>query len=537
MNRDESAKTVRNAAKVSFGVLFSRLLGLVRDISLAYVLGGGWLADIFLAAFRIPNFTRRLVYEGAVAMAFLPFFSKLRLQKGDAEAFAFGRAAVAQFLIVALVIAMICIYASQSIAVILLPGFAEDYLAIELAGELMRITFFFLPLVVAAALISGMLLALERYLVPSISTACVNVGMIAAAVFAVFAGYSGYAAARILCYGLLAGGLLQILLQLPALRQAGFSVFGRVAFYSSETRSFFRKAPQTVFGSASYQLGVVITMIMASFLGQGNVTALYFAERILELPLAVVGIALGTASLGNFSSLVLQGERRELALRMREVIAMGLCFSLPAAVGCLALALPIMGAFFAHGAFGDHSLDLAVRALIFYTPTLPAIVLSRPLLAALNAAGRAGTTMFVAALSLLVLVGASWLLLSFMDIEAITIGASISAWFNTIALALLLRRSKVCAAGRDMGQAPVCGPGDEPGKWPGFFPWKSLVCYLAYSLIMLGVLIFMQYAADYLGMGYIPRLLLGVPLGAAVYLLLCRIFRSPELALLRRSFF
>lgn len=517
---DGEPRLVRNTAKIGTGLVFSRLLGLARDICLAMALGGGWVADIFLVAFRIPNFTRRIFYEGSVALVFIPFFNKLRLQQGLQEAFAFGRAAIWQFLTIALVFALLCIYASDSLALILAPGFADSPMLIELAGKLMQISFMYLPLVVVATLVSGMLLALERYTGPSVSLTCVNIAMIFAGVVAINGNYNGYRAAEIFCYGLLAGGVLQIFIQLPRLYKEGFRLFGKFSFHSRESRSFARSAPQAVFGSAAYQLGVVISMLMASFLGEGNVSALYFAERIIELPMAVAGIALGLVSINSFTRLTLRGRKGELNCQLGKVLSIGLFFSLPATFGALALAWPIMAALFGHGSFSNATLELTVTALVFYAPLLPALVMARPMLAALNAGGKAFFTMLLAICSLALLVLCNLLLFNFtsLGLEAVTISSNVSVWFNTLGLALMLRRTGVCSL-----HTP-------------FFPWNSFFHYLVFSLAMGGLLILMQYGADLAGLGSVARAALGVPLGIFIFFILCGLFYPQDLNVLRRAF-
>ena len=177
----ENTRTVRNAGRFGSGIIISRLLGLFRDMLLATVLGGGWVADIFVAAFRVPNFFRRIVYEGAIALAFLPFFNRLKNNRGTEEAYAFGRAAILQFLIGASILTILCIWGSRSIAMLLVPGFGEGSPElINLTGQLMEIAFFYLPLVCVAALLGGMLLSLGRYFTPSLAMAMLNVAMIGA---------------------------------------------------------------------------------------------------------------------------------------------------------------------------------------------------------------------------------------------------------------------------------------------------------------------------------------------------------------------
>jgi putative peptidoglycan lipid II flippase len=515
MTREEP--TVRNAATLGGGLVVSRFLGLGRDMLLAYVLGGGWAADIFLAAFRIPNFARRLFYEGAMSMPFLPLFNKLYIDQGREAAFSFGRAVMLRLLILTLVLALLCKYASSSIALLLTPGFAAETGLLALTGSLMEITFFYLPILALATLLACMALAFEHYIAISIAPACLNLCIIFAGVYAYLKGYDGYAAAEIFCYGVLAGGALQFLVQLPALYKEGFSFFGKASLHSSEARSFSIQAPQAVLGSASYQLGAVIAMLLASFLGEGNISALYFAERILEFPLALAGIALCTANLNNFSVLALQERKQELGLALRQVLSLGLCFSLPAAFGFAALAEPIMHSLFGYGSFNPDTLARTSRALVFYAPILPAVVLSRPLLAVLNAGGKAFSTAAVALAAMVILVGTSLLLFNFFELEAITISSSASSWASALALMALLRRSGIC------------------DRAAGFFPWKSCACYCLFSAVMLAVLLGFMRAADYLRLGQPARMLIGIPLGLAVFFILCRLFYRQDSDLIRKA--
>jgi putative peptidoglycan lipid II flippase len=519
MQETEDRHIVINAAKFSGGLMISRLLGLGRDMLLAYVLGGGWVADIFLAAFRIPNFVRRVFYEGALYMPFLPLFNSIKLKQGKEEAFAFARAVIFRVLILALILALLCKYASHAIALLLVPGFAAESGLLTLAGSLMEITFFYLPFVALATLLACMALAFEHYIATSISPACLNLTMIFAGLYAWFGGHGGYEAARIFCYGVLAGGVLQVLIQLPAMYREGFRFFGKMSSRSAEARSFSIHAPQAVFGASFYQAGAVVAMLMASFLGEGNVSALYFAERILEFPLAFVGIALSTASMSNFTALVVQERKAELTLFLRRVLSLGLCFSLPATFGLIALAAPVSSAIFGHGSFSSTTLERTTSALIFYAPLLPAAVMSRPLLAVLNAGGKSFSTMCAALLSLGVLVLMTLLLFAFLDLEAVAISASAAAWVSVIFLLVFLARARVC----------------EPGL--GFFPWKSFVYYLIFSAIMFAALQVFMPAANACGLGRLPVALIGVPLGAIIFFILCRVFYRQDLTLLRKTFF
>ncbi|MDL2313763.1 murein biosynthesis integral membrane protein MurJ [Desulfovibrio sp. OttesenSCG-928-C14] len=511
MEEKQDTFIVRNAAKIGLGFSVSRSLGLCRDIVIAFVLGGGWAADIFLAAMRLPYFIRRVLYEGAMALAFLPIFDRLYKRQTPLRAFTFGRTALWECFLAALIFCLLCIYAAKAIATLLVPGFAAMPEMMELTGSLMQVTFFYLPLVAVSVILGGMLLAMDRYIATAIAPACMNIGIIFAGVCVIFGDYSAADAIRLFCYGMVGGGVLQVLIQLPPLYRAGFRILGPMELHSHEARSFTRNAPPAMIGSSSYQMGVLIAMFMASFLGAGNVSALYFAERIIELPIFLVGIGLGLASLPDFSRMVMREQKTELTHELRKITAIGLFFSLPACFGIMALAWPIVYTIFAHGAFDAGALDLTAQAMFFYAPLLPGIVMARPMLAALNAGGRSSITMFIAFVSLALLIGLTLFLLNFLGLEAVTISATVSVWANTIMLALVLRRSGICAKG------------------VSFYPWRLMAGYLLFSIAMFALLVLLQIGATYLGFSPILSVLVGVPLGAGVYFAMCYYSKSPEL--------
>lgn len=508
---------VKNAISLGIGTGISRILGLVRDILFAYVLGAGWVADIFLAAFRLPNFSRRLLQEGGLFLPFIPVFRREEAQYGLPQAFAFGRSATLELAFAVALITMLGLAGAQTLAKAFLPGLSGDAMLMGQATSLLRISLFYLPLAVIVAAGSGMLMALGRYSAPSASPAALNIGLLCAGFYVLGGGLNGYGAARALCIGLLAGGVLQLLLQWVSLCRQGFKIIGPVNFSGRGNKSFLRSLPASLIGSAAFQLNVIIATILASFLNEGSISALYYAERLIELPVALVGVTLGTASLSGFSAMIIEGRRNELGAEIRRVLRAGFFLTLPCAFGLICFSMPIIQAIFGRGAFDTGAATLTGTALVCYAPALPAVAASRTLLAALNASGRATVTVTAALISLGCMVIFALLLMPLLQVAGLALAGSIAAWIN---LALLCRALK---SGKLHG-----------GQ--GFMPWQAVAMYGLMSLGMSVVALAVNAAALHFLWGNFLRLGLGIPLCAAFYLGLAAIAHSPELAKIGKIF-
>lgn len=508
--------TVKNALSLGLGTLLSRLLGLGRDVLFAYILGAGLIADIFLAAFRVPHFVRRLLYEGGLAMSFIPIFKQTLLHEGTEKAFTFGRTAIMELSFTVLCFVLLCVYGANALAMLLLPGYADNAEVINQTGRLLSITLFYLPAGVVSALLFGMLIGLGRYRVPAYGMATLNVGLLAAGIYALVTQASGMQAAIILCVGLLCGGVLQVIVPLPALMARGYKPFGKLDTQAPPSRAFLRSMPVSAFGSASYQMNVVLAMFMASFLGPGHISALYFAERLIELPMALIGVTLAMASLPNFARMSMEEQRDELSREIGNIL--GICFflTLPAAVGLIVFALPLVYSIFGYGQFDAGAVTLTTVALVFYAPALPAVAGIRPLLAALNSRGRTVPTVGAALFSLGVMFVSARLLMPHFELAGIAMSATIASWVNFALLSLALMRVKLTR----------------------FFPWKKLGLYTGLSLVMGAVCcVTIELLERYIigEMGVLLRLGVGIPVGVGIYFCMAFLVRSREFMYLRRA--
>lgn len=456
---------MRRAACLGLGTLLSRLLGLARDMLFALVLGGGPAADLFLAAFRAPHLARRLLQEGSFYLPFIPLFQRER-GASAAQAFAFGRAAALGLALVALLLALLGLPASEALAGLFLPGAGEEFLSS--AAGLLRLGFFYLPLAALAAVSGGMLLALNRPRAPALGPAVFNLGMLAAGAAALCAGAGAKDAAFYLCWGILAGGALHFILQALALRGQGFRWAGPL--HKPAGLAFLRRLPLALCGASAMQINMLLAACLAASAQGGGISALYYAERLLELPLALSGAALGTAGLADMSAPPELATGPPVAAapagpgaKLRKLLDLGFFLTLPAAAGLAICGAPIVGLLFGHGAFDSAAEQLTALTLLYYAPALPAACAVRLLLSALHIQG-AGSLIAWAACSALASVAVMLLsapaLAAALGPPGLACGVSLAAWVNVPLLAWPLRRS--------LGQR--------------FFPWAGLGLYAILGL-------------------------------------------------------
>ena len=527
--RDDLA---RNAATVAGATLASRVLGYARDALTAHILGAGAGADAFFVAFRLPNLMRRLFGEGAVSLAFTPAFVRLREREGDARAFAFGRGVLLRALLPLALLCLLGMALAHPLALLLAPGFgaagAPPGVA-QRAASLLRICLPYGVAAVCAALCAGMLHAHGRFLPPALAPAMLNLAVMATGGLAL-AGFGD--AATLLACGVLAGGVAQLALQLPALARLGLRWRAPLPARDPQADEAARTLPAGVFGASAQQLNVLACTLLASFLSEGSVTALYYAERLMEFPLGVFGVAVGVAALPALSAsadarpgptgpVSAPGAAHHPHDAFRQVLGdalrLSLFISLPSALGLAAVAVPLVALLFGHGAFDRQAVDATVAALLAYAPGIPAFAVTRPLLAACNARQATGVPVAAGLASVLVTLGLGALLLRPMGVAGPALAASCGAWANTLCLVLALRRAGIAVDlhGRSaLLQAALACAACLPAWW------------------LAGAFAGTAWAAPPLPPA--ARLALGVPLAAGLYLVFSLCCRSRDaIALLR----
>lgn len=415
----------------------SRILGFLRDMIIAFTLGAGIWADAFFVAFRLPNLLRSLFAEGSLTMAFIPVFSSTKQEQGDAEAFVVARSVLFWLVLVLAVICTAAIIWAKPLTLLIAPGFGRDPDLLAGTVTLVRICFPYILFISAVALCMGVLNSLGHFWAPAAAPCILNLGLILSALSAVFMGWD---VALALAWGVCLSGLGQWFLQQPYLRRYGFSWRGRMDLRHPGVKRIGILMLPTVFGAAVYQVNILIGTILASLLASGSISYLYYADRMVQLPLSVFGVALSTAALPSLSVLASTRDMPGFQDTLNTTLSMALFVCLPSAAGLAGMSLPIVDAVFGRGAFGQEAVLATAWALVGYSAGLPAFACVRPLVSAFYALGDTRSPVLVAAVCLVINVGLSLILMRYMAHVGLALAASFSSWANVLLLGLLLRR-------------------------------------------------------------------------------------------------
>jgi len=428
---------------ISFATALSRVLGFARDMLIANFFGTGFAAEAFVVAFRIPNLLRDLVGEGAANAAFVPVFSEYLFRKEKEE---FWLVVQKTFVITFVVLSAFCaagILFSPQIVRIIAPGFSREPGKLLLTSQLTRITFPYLLLVGLTAYQMGVLHTFKSFLTPALGPCMLNIGMIFSLLFAVKFMPEPIIG---LAFGVLLGGLMQLAIQLPSMYRVGFR-FSRAAmkldFRYPAIKKIGRLLTPRIFGSAVYQLNVFADTIFASLsniVGSGGVAAIYYANRIIQLPMAVFGIALSSAVLPTMSQHVAQGDIAALKKTLNFSLKAIYLVIFPAALGSIVLAYPIIRAVFQHGKFDPYSTMVTSQALIFYSVGLLAFSGTKILVSCFYSLQDTVTPMRSAAISLGINIILNTVLMFPLKIGGLALASSISASFNFFNLFHLLHK-------------------------------------------------------------------------------------------------
>ncbi|WP_198374793.1 murein biosynthesis integral membrane protein MurJ [Neoroseomonas rubea] len=428
----------RSVMTVGAWTMASRVLGFARDILIAARLGAGPVADAFFVALKLPNLFRRLFGEGAFNAAFVPAFAGALVKEGqDAARDLAERMGALLALWLGLLTVLGLIFMPQVLAV-LAPGFRADPEKFALAVELTRITFGYLPLICLVALISGVLNALDRFAAAAAAPVFFNLFLMAA-----LAGLTPHVATpgHALAWGVLASGFVQLAMVWVAARQAGMALrLLRPPALTPPVREVLRKMAPGVLGAGVTQINLAVDVVIASLLPSGAVSYLYYADRIAQLPLGVVGAALGTALLPLLARQLRGGQSLSAHRSLNRGVELALLLALPAAAGLAAAAMPIMAALFQRGAFGEAAAAASAAALMAYALGLPAFVLVKVFAPGFFARGDTATPvkvgLFVVALNLAL----NLLFMGPLGHVGVALATALAAWVNAGLLAWLLVR-------------------------------------------------------------------------------------------------
>jgi putative peptidoglycan lipid II flippase len=428
---------LRGILTVGLWTLVSRVLGFARDMLIAALVGTGPIADAFFVALKLPNLFRRLFGEGAFNAAFIPAFSGLLHTEGIGAAKQFAQEA---FAVMAFWLGIMTILGEifmPKLMLVLAPGFAQDPAKFALAVGLSRITFPYLVLICLAALVSGVLNGLERFTAASASYVLFNIVSIACMIWMTpYVPTVGHA----LSWGVTISGVAQLGLLMLALRRGGMALKIPRPRMTPQMRLLMRRMAPGLVGAGVTQLNLTVDVIIASLLPPGTVSVLYFADRVQQLPLGVIGTAVGTALLPLLSRQVRAGEAASAIGTLNRAIEYGLFLTLPAALALMVCAYPIMLVLFGRGAFDLESVRLSSQSLAAYALGLPAFVLVKVLAPAFFARGDTATPVKIGMASVALNLALNLAFMVPLAHIGPALATSIAAICNVAGLAIMLRR-------------------------------------------------------------------------------------------------
>jgi putative peptidoglycan lipid II flippase len=437
---------LRNVATVGGATLSSRVLGFVRDSFLAAAIGTGPVADAYVVAFRLPNLFRRLFAEGAFQSAFVPLFAGRLESEGEVSARRFAEESFSALTLALLVLTVAAELAMPVMMLVLAPGFAEEAEKFDLAVTLSRIAFPYLALVSLVSLYSGVLNGLGRFAAAAFSPALLNVALIAALAAIFLTGNEGTRTAGIwLSAAVTVGGMLQLGLLVGALARCRFRVSLRRPRLTENVRELLRLGGPAVIAGGVVQINVVVGTMIAS-LQPGAVSWLYYADRVYQLPLAIVGIAVGVVLLPDISRRVRAGDIDSVNNSQNRSLEFAMALTLPAAAALVLFAGPITVGLFQRGAFTAADSVATAAALAFYGLGLPAFVLEKTFQPAYFARRNTRTPMLFSATTVAVNVALSLSLFPLIGFVGVAIATSAASWVDVALLYSGLRRGKLYSA-------------------------------------------------------------------------------------------
>jgi len=419
--------------------MISRILGYARDSMVAHFFGAGIAADAFYAAFRISNLFRRLLGEGALSASFIPVFTKYQEHEGRESTQEFLSVIWTALAVILSILTILGIIFAPQITQLIAMGFEKTPERFALTVMLTRWMFPFLLFISLAALLTGVLNSFKSFFLPALAPACLSLAEIiyllsGARWLPVESQIIGLAAS------VSVGGLVQFFIQLPALRAKGFHLGFKWNLKHAGLRRVGKLMVPATLGISVDQLNAFVDTICASFLVQGSITALYYSNRVMQLPLALFGIALAQVSLPAMSASVVRGEISEVKNTVNFSLRLTLFMIIPATVGLMLLGRPIVQVLFEHGEFSTQATTLTTQALFFFASGLFAFSAVKILASAFYAFQNTRAPVIVAGFCVAINIILNLLLMKPMGVGGLALATATASWVNAAALYVLLRQ-------------------------------------------------------------------------------------------------
>jgi len=488
----ETARMTKAAGIVGAATLLSRVLGLVRDVVVAWFFGAGLAADAFFVAFRIPNLLRRLFAEGSLTISFIPIFAEYLYTRGREAAFTLARSTWWLLTIILAAVTVVGILLAPVIVKVIAPGFFSSPGKFDLTVLLTRIMFPYIFFIGLVALAMGILNTLGHFSAPALAPVLLNLAMISS-VLLLSPSLSTPAVG--LAIGVIIGGGLQLALQIPFMIRKGFRLFIRSPLYHAAIKRIALLMTPAVFGAAVYQVNIVVGTLLATLLPEGSVSYLYYADRLVQFPLGVFAIALATAVLPSLSKQAAINDMDGLKSSFSYALRLVFFITIPAMTGLIILREPIVQILFQRGAFDPATTRLTAEALLYYALGLWAFSGVRIVVSAFCALQDTQTPAKIAVVSLLANIVLSILLMGPMRHGGLALATSLASGVNLTLLILALRGriGRIGARGilRSGLKSTVCaavmgGIISLAGLWVGPTCSRSTWCLVAWVLGSIG---------------------------------------------------
>ena len=434
-----SSRLARSAGLISLAILASRLLGVARESVLASYFGASAPMDAYNVAFRIPNLLRDLFAEGAMTSAFVPAFTRVLQQRGREEAWRLGNLVINALLVITGTLAILGMVFAAPITALIAPKFAQVPGKLELTTLLTQVMLPFLTTVAVAVAMMGMLNSLHRFFIPSLSPAMFNVATILCTVTLVpILRKLEWPPILAIGIGTLLGGLGQMAIQWPVLRREGFRYRPVLDFKDPELRRILRMMGPGTLGVAAVNINVLVNTYLAAA-QQGAVSWLGYAFRLMYLPIGLFGVSIATAALPDLSRHASNGDDAAIRRAVSSAIRLMLMLNVPAMIGLIVLAEPIVALLYQRGHFTDADTQATAAALRFYAPGLIGYSIVRIASPTFYSLGNSRTPVIVSVASVTVNLILNISLVRVMGFRGLALGTAIAALFNALALLWLLR--------------------------------------------------------------------------------------------------
>ncbi len=505
---NENRQVTQAAGVIGLATLLSRILGFLRDMVTAWFFGAGYLTDAFFVAFRIPNILRRLLAEGSLSIAFIPVFAETLTKKGPNEAYCMARSAFRLLSILLAVVTVAGILGAPWLVRLMAPGFEGPKFTLTLM--LTRMMFPYVFFICLVALCMGILNVLGHFAGPALSPALLNIAMIAA-VFLLSPHLEEPIHA--LAAGVLAGGALQLVLQIPFLIRKGIYLWHKAPLYHPGLNKIFQMMGPAVFGAAVHQINIFVGTFLASLLPQGSVSYLYYADRLVEFPLGIFAISTSMAALPSMSRQAAENNIQGMKQTFTHAVNLTLFITLPAMTGLMVLTRPIIALLFERGAFDPQSTQLTAEALFCYAVGLWAFASVRVFVSAFYAILDTKTPVRMAVISVIANIILSIWLMGPLKHSGLALATSLSSMLNVFLLAWAFKY-KIGVLNLKKIIESV---------------FKSMVCSIVMGLCLWGMWIGMDLAALSSGGVLAWRLGLMIAVGGCVYGVCAMFLKCQEL--------